>query len=515
MIKKLLSVVQVLLITYSITQAQSRYKLDSSFHQMGYRIDSVSNGIGAVLHEVCLLNNDGTMWVSGRSKNNSNFNCNRYLHALKSDGTNQTSFGTNGKQEINYVLSKFNLTHAISILPMRNSGVYVTCNSGGGYFAPSKNTPAFYSQVGDSIDGSYFAASKINDSILVMSDVNMSVYAYSNNAVMTTNNYHDTAYFNNKTLNNGAVPSNTTTLYNPFQSCLRLLTGTDGALYAVGRGKNVAANRFFITITKMLPGQLSLDNTYGVNGIAGVYGSDNYMPLNSAVIDNNNNIYVEFVYYDTVTLQRTERIICFNSNGSINSNYNNGLGYITVNKAIVKMAVDANNNLFCLNSYGYQKVLESYTVNGLPNNIGDTCNYLSFNKYYLTMSDISINSQNEILLVGWASDTSSVNPTSQSMGIIFKLTNSTNTTNGISKFDSKNVITVYPNPASNYAMINSVVELNSIEVRNVLGQQVKCEWLAMADNDYKLNVENLTKGIYFVKIVTLNGDEMIEKIIKD
>ncbi|WP_452225199.1 T9SS type A sorting domain-containing protein [Lacinutrix chionoecetis] len=72
-------------------------------------------------------------------------------------------------------------------------------------------------------------------------------------------------------------------------------------------------------------------------------------------------------------------------------------------------------------------------------------------------------------------------------------------------------IKIYPNPASdilNIEMINAE-NISTVEIFNILGEQV----LKSELNNNKINVSELSKGMYLVKIISENGNEGIRKII--
>lgn len=70
-------------------------------------------------------------------------------------------------------------------------------------------------------------------------------------------------------------------------------------------------------------------------------------------------------------------------------------------------------------------------------------------------------------------------------------------------------ITIFPNPVKSTFTVNTSEKINSVELYDVLGRKIKT--LA---NTKTNNIENVKKGVYFVKVKTENN-EFIEKIIKD
>ncbi|SHK60667.1 Por secretion system C-terminal sorting domain-containing protein [Epilithonimonas mollis] len=72
---------------------------------------------------------------------------------------------------------------------------------------------------------------------------------------------------------------------------------------------------------------------------------------------------------------------------------------------------------------------------------------------------------------------------------------------------NKTQVTVYPNPAKDFIYIDSQKSVKSVEIFDTLGRLIKTE------NSDKINVSQLSKGNYLLKIKTDSG-EIVEKMIK-
>ena len=69
---------------------------------------------------------------------------------------------------------------------------------------------------------------------------------------------------------------------------------------------------------------------------------------------------------------------------------------------------------------------------------------------------------------------------------------------------------VYPNPAQDVINIESkTIKLSSVDMYNVLGAKVMSS--EMLNN--RINVSNLTKGVYFMKINAEEGGSATKKIV--
>ena len=68
---------------------------------------------------------------------------------------------------------------------------------------------------------------------------------------------------------------------------------------------------------------------------------------------------------------------------------------------------------------------------------------------------------------------------------------------------------LYPNPVSDVLSVKSKLRLESIEIYNILGQEVK----QVHSNFETINLEDLSRGIYMIKIRSENGTT-VRKLIK-
>ncbi len=70
-------------------------------------------------------------------------------------------------------------------------------------------------------------------------------------------------------------------------------------------------------------------------------------------------------------------------------------------------------------------------------------------------------------------------------------------------------LNLYPNPVSEILSVESRLPLQSIEIYNLLGQEVK-----VIDSDFEsINTSDLSRGIYMIKISSENGST-VRKLIK-
>jgi len=75
---------------------------------------------------------------------------------------------------------------------------------------------------------------------------------------------------------------------------------------------------------------------------------------------------------------------------------------------------------------------------------------------------------------------------------------------------ANNTISLYPNPAQEVLNITSSNSITKIEVYDMLGKKV-----ASNVNASNVNVEDLVKGAYIVKVVQENGSVAAKQFIKE
>jgi len=77
---------------------------------------------------------------------------------------------------------------------------------------------------------------------------------------------------------------------------------------------------------------------------------------------------------------------------------------------------------------------------------------------------------------------------------------------------NKEIINIYPNPASDKVFINTNKTINSIVIYDILGNQV-AHYEQVNDNQYIIDVNNLLAQIYIVKIVFVDNSIANKKLI--
>ncbi len=89
---------------------------------------------------------------------------------------------------------------------------------------------------------------------------------------------------------------------------------------------------------------------------------------------------------------------------------------------------------------------------------------------------------------------------------------------GVLNFEdmSKNVVTCYPNPVSNFLNVSLLGEdsFTNFEIVDIKGHVVKEAQLEKATT-LNIDLQSMVKGIYFLRLVLSNGEIKIQRIVKD
>ena len=83
---------------------------------------------------------------------------------------------------------------------------------------------------------------------------------------------------------------------------------------------------------------------------------------------------------------------------------------------------------------------------------------------------------------------------------------------GVSELNSRSPITVFPNPASAYFEVktNGIIRISKLQIFNFLGEE-----FSLKVYSEKFDISELSKGIYFLKIMMTDGSIYSSKLIKE
>ncbi|MBL4670323.1 MAG: T9SS type A sorting domain-containing protein [Flavobacteriales bacterium] len=81
---------------------------------------------------------------------------------------------------------------------------------------------------------------------------------------------------------------------------------------------------------------------------------------------------------------------------------------------------------------------------------------------------------------------------------------------GINETTQNLELTTYPNPTTGKVIFSTTKQISSIEIYNLTGQKV-----TTFNNTNTIDISNLTKGVYFAKIITGTSKPVMQKLIKE
>jgi hypothetical protein len=88
------------------------------------------------------------------------------------------------------------------------------------------------------------------------------------------------------------------------------------------------------------------------------------------------------------------------------------------------------------------------------------------------------------------------------------------TTLSIDTIEKDNNVHIYPNPSNTgETTITNIASLSGIDVYDVLGKKVKQILINNADQSNDITINNLTKGLYILRLTRLSGQTESKKLI--
>lgn len=82
------------------------------------------------------------------------------------------------------------------------------------------------------------------------------------------------------------------------------------------------------------------------------------------------------------------------------------------------------------------------------------------------------------------------------------------------KVDLSSAFKLYPNPANDMITIVSEIGINEVSVFNILGGKVYGSAKSLNTNNYRINVQDLKAGIYFARVSTTSGVQVLKFVVK-
>ena len=267
----------------------------------------------------------------------------------------------------------------------------------------------------------------------------------------------------------------------------------DGKILAVGSFtsfNSVAENRIV---------RLNTDGSKDVSFVAGA-GLNNTTLTIAVQSDGKILVGGNFTGYNGVT--GINRIIRLNSDGSQDATFNSGTGF---NNSVRTILVQPDNKIVIGGGFAsYNGVTENKIIR-LNSDGGKDVTFVTgtgFNN--LNVNSLCLKS-NDTLLVGgdfttYKDDNSSAYLIGLSLGTVLSS----------ESFETTTKLTVYPNPVNDVLnlQINNIASIKNVKIFDLQGK------LLLQSTNETINVSELSKGIYIIKVSTENG-ETTKKFIKN
>lgn len=400
-----------------------------------------------------------------------------YIYRLNTNGSIDTSFGTNGYVEFPGIDNEIEV---LNILP--NDKIVF------GIF-----TPEYIVRL--NADGSYDTTFGTDGALSLNSQLNTTVNEIRSILVNTDNSLYVTGYnYITKVTENGNID----TTY-----------GTNG-LVSTTLGYNTVFsndNKILTVVTNGIPNYKLIkknldgttDMTFGTNGeidIIDVNSNDNGFQLYN---DNDGKIIVVATRQNALRITRYlpngQKDITFGTNGDILNT--------STPPTIVNYIPNGNKLVFCGATNTYQPTFDLYICQ--YNNDGTFDTTFNTTGFYVEQNITNNEAAGKILLKNdgnFIVTGTNLNNTPDNFTARYSPVTLSTTDFHLNKSIS------FENPVTEKLMITSKEEIKKIELYSLEGKFIKL------DNSNTIDTSSLLNGIYIMKVVFTNGDVLSEKIIK-
>ena len=472
--------------------------------------DTSFNGTGMVLGNYTTANNsadamviqpDGKIVVSGATGVSSSINTG--VSRYNTDGTIDTTFGTNGKMNFSSGPGTKSYTYDMAL---QTDGKIVMAgyrwNGSAGDFVMARvntngtldntfgvNGVAVFdkgqSEVAESFainpDGTFILSGYVND--------NFTLVKVKNNGTI------DTTFGTN-----GWV----TTIFPSFSTSSKSTSINAAGRIIVG-GMGVGPGQSQYVMAAYNPNG-TLDTTFGTGGKVNFHiGYDNDFGLQVIQLDNGKILFGGHSYFGSVPLRYEIAVVRLNANGSFDNSFGengvfksrffeNGRSYLegmalqSDGKLVVTGAANVNNE----ENYGLLRITENGQLDTTFGVDGQVIYKMP--NYYSISRNVALQTDNKIVIAGDASPFGNGN----TQFFIARYLNPVLAVQNVKDATA----TLYPNPATDQITIEwkGSNKIYSAEIYNMVGQKVMT---AKVSNKSAINVSSLEKGSYFVR---LNGE---------
>lgn len=242
---------------------------------------------------------------------------------------------------------------------------------------------------------------------------------------------------------------------------------------------HTGSNRIEFTSQNSLIGYNNETTEFGIrrlsvnsNGVSNVSVTQNVL----------SNFYLDFIYKDNYMYSFDGKVIDVTTAPFVIGQFSNASGPVVY---------DSYYNRVCFASYDFSGNITFKRFN--PNT------FLLFDSLPISQAFGSVKS-----IITCGNGCYAFNTTDNKVVII------KDSTLGLSESEERNIISIYPNPTTDYLYIESDLDIKDIQISDLNGRVINN--LEFQDN--KINLASLQTGIYFAKISDINGKILTKKIVK-
>lgn len=490
----------VLMVLAANANAQKMYKVDSSYGTNGISLTtpSSSSTIRHIEMNTVHLQDDGKVWEGGRVFFAGDSYWSTTIQKRTADATRDVSYSGDGVKISEYQTGN----QVVAIMPLKGDKMYAAVTGYGGYVA--RPDTAMISQVyhgmvlspSDKIN----TALRYNDSMVLSAGYAELVWYKDNGLGTGTNNYANSGYTTSARTYIGSEYY----YHNQFS----MLVQPDGKYLVAGRLEtdfdvSSTYSRYAFIARYKAGFNFELDSTFGTNGVQLITapGTSNGTPYVACIaLEPSGSIIANVVGADSATkVAFGQQGMRFNANGTFRENF----ALPNARKLIVNsdgkiFALGNTGSVFCVNPdgsfytnfFGGAKALDMAEFpSGAVGHLG---------------RDMSMNADGDIVIVGYYNQGSTG---THSFTRKFKAYTAPSSIKNIA---AQNSVNLYPNPNNGVFAIQSETNAEVI-ISNALGQVISTQKIIKGTQE--LNISNVANGIYFVKIITDDQQQVI-RIVK-
>lgn len=489
--------ISLMLVTSSMFVYAQSGTYDTSFNGTGMVMGNYTSGNNSADNMV--IQSDGKIVVSGATGTSSNINTG--VSRYNTDGTIDTTFGTNGKMSFS---SGTGTKSYLYDMALQTDGKIVIA----GYRWTGSEGDFVMARL--NADGTLDNTFGVNGIAIFdkgLSEVAES-FAINPDGSFIVSGYVDDNYTLLKVKNNGMIDTtfgNNGWVTTVFQSLSASSKST--SINAAGRiivgGMGVGANQSEFVMAAYNPNG-TLDTTFGQGGKINFHiGYDNDFGLRVLQLENGKILFGGHSYVGSTPLRYELAIVRLNANGSFDTSfgengifksrfYENGRSYLEgmVLQSDGKLVVTGSANVNSEENYGILRITENGQLDTTFGEEGKVIQQIEFN--YSISKNIALQSDGKIVVAGDAMPFNGAGPAqffiARYLNPLLAVQNVKNATAAL-----------YPNPASDQITIEwkgSNKEYQA-EIYNMVGQKVLT---SKVSNKSAINVSSLLKGNYIVKL---------------